>query len=273
MVTSDSTLVLGGTGTIGSQVVRQLRDSGHEVRVGSRHGEIPFDWSAPETWEPVLSGVGTMYVVLPDRTELPATFLGTAERADVRRVVLLSDRGIDIMNVTHLQKAERAVRDFCGEWTIVRADWFDQDFETFFRPAVLGGRLCVPVGAARQGFVDAADIGAVMARVGSSGDYAGRVLSLTGPRALSFSEALELISQATGRSITFDGSPEAFREAMSADGLPVEAIDTMAANFANLAARGDTELTGDVQEVLGRPARDFAAYVNDAADRGVWREG
>jgi uncharacterized protein YbjT (DUF2867 family) len=79
----------------------------------------------------------------------------------VRRFVLHSDRSLDVVNVTHLQKAERQVREAPLEWTIARADWFNQDFKIFFRESVMTGRLSVPVGEAKQGFVDADDIAAV----------------------------------------------------------------------------------------------------------------
>ena len=57
-----------------------------------------------------------------------------AYQTGVRRVVLHSDRSVDIMNVAHLREAERQVRESGCEWTIVRPDWFNQDFETFFAP-------------------------------------------------------------------------------------------------------------------------------------------
>jgi hypothetical protein len=89
--------------------------------------------------------------------------------------------------------------------------------------------------------------------------------------ALSFPEALALIGEATGRSLQFDGTPEAYRAEMGRAGLPEEVIEGLIENFQRLAARGDTRPTGVVEAVLGRPARDFADYVAEAATRGVWR--
>jgi uncharacterized protein YbjT (DUF2867 family) len=148
--TGNLILVTGGTGTVGRRVVAQLRDQGVAVRPASRHTEPPLDWSDPASWEAALQGVARMYLLLADYTELPEGFLERAVAAGVRRVVLHSDRSVDVMNVTHLQKAERQVRQLPLEWTIVRADWFNQDFETFFRESVIRGRLCVPVGEVKQ---------------------------------------------------------------------------------------------------------------------------
>jgi uncharacterized protein YbjT (DUF2867 family) len=269
--TGNLILVTGGTGTVGRRVVAQLRDQGVAVRPASRHTEPPLDWSDPASWEAALQGVARMYLLLPDYTELPEGFLEQAVAAGVRRVVLHSDRSVDVMNVTHLQKAERQVRQLPLEWTIVRADWFNQDFETFFRESVIRGRLCVPVGEVKQGFVDADDIAAVGVRALVSDEYVGQVLSLTGPRALSFPEALELIGAATGRSLQFDGTPEAYRAEMREAGLPEDMTRGLIENFQRAAAEGDTRPTGVVEEVLGRPAREFADYAAEAAARGIWR--
>ena len=51
----DPILVLGATGTIGRRLTRQLRAANAEVRAGSRRGEVRFDWTDPETWEPAVA--------------------------------------------------------------------------------------------------------------------------------------------------------------------------------------------------------------------------
>ncbi|GIF13950.1 NAD(P)H-binding protein [Actinoplanes teichomyceticus] len=266
----DPILVLGGTGTVGSRVAALLRDSGREVRVAARHAEQRFDWDDPGTWTGALSGVHGMFLLLPDQTGLPPEFLAAARQAGVRRVVLHSDRGLEVMGNAHLQSAERDVRESGLDWTIVRPDWFHQDFETFFRPAVMAGRLALPVPAARQGFIDAGDIAAVEVAALTSDDLIGELVEITGPRSISFGEAVGEISRATGREIVFDGSPEAYRAVMRSDGLPDEVIDMLVAGFTALESRGDTVPTGVVEKILGRPGLDFAAYATAAAARGVW---
>ncbi|MEU4547349.1 SDR family oxidoreductase [Nonomuraea dietziae] len=272
MITNTPILVLGGTGTVGSRVADRLRGAGHSVRVAARHAECRFDWSIPDTWSAALDGVHTMYVLLPDQTGMPESFMREAYRTGVRRVVLHSDRGVDVMNVTHLQEAERQVRESGCAWTIVRPDWFNQNFETFFRQAVLDGRLCVPVGSTRQGFVDADDIAAVTAQALIREDHLGQVLPLTGPRALSFPEALDHIQRATGLTVHFDGTPGAYRESLRAEGTPDEVIDTLIENFSAAAAQGDAEPTGVVEKILERPGKDFGTYAGEAAARGVWQQ-
>jgi uncharacterized protein YbjT (DUF2867 family) len=270
MCLDETILVLGGTGTVGSRVASRLRDAGRDIRVVSRHTEPRFDWAEPGTWAAALDGVPLMFVLLPDQTPMPEAFLPEALRAGVRRVVLHSDRGLEVMGLDHLQEAEHGVRDSGAEWTIVRPDWFNQDFETFFRQPVIDGRLCVPVGDARQGFIDADDIAAVEVAALTTDDLLGQLVEVTGPRALSFGEAATVIARATGREITFDGTPDAFRKSTSADGLPDEVIESLVEGYTRLRSRGDTEPTGAVERILGRPGVDFTAYAAKAAARGVW---
>ena len=46
----NTTLVLGGHGKTGRRVAQRLEARGLPVRIGSRSGQPPFDWYAPDTW-------------------------------------------------------------------------------------------------------------------------------------------------------------------------------------------------------------------------------
>src|ERR671912_2739086 len=93
------TLVVGGTGKTGRRVVERLEARGVPVRIGSRSGEVPFDWDDEATWAPALSGVGSVYVTyypdlaVPGSVEAVRSFADLAVKAGVRRLVLLSGRG------------------------------------------------------------------------------------------------------------------------------------------------------------------------------------
>jgi uncharacterized protein YbjT (DUF2867 family) len=106
------------------------------------------------------------------------------------------------MGDERLMAAERTVRKSGADWTIVRPSWFNQNFdEGVFRAAVMAGELAVPLGDLRQAFVDADDIAAVAAAALTEDGHAGQSYELTGPRALSFAEALEIVAgRRAGRS-------------------------------------------------------------------------
>jgi hypothetical protein len=57
-----TTLVLGGTGKTGRRVAERLVARGLPVRVGSRSGQLPFDWEDAATWAPAPQNVESVYV-------------------------------------------------------------------------------------------------------------------------------------------------------------------------------------------------------------------
>ena len=64
-------LVLGGTGKTGRRVAERLEARGMPVRIGSRSGEPPFDWTDRATWWPVLDGARAVYVSYPPDLAVP----------------------------------------------------------------------------------------------------------------------------------------------------------------------------------------------------------
>ena len=122
MNTHKPTLVLNGTGKIGRRVVERLIARGMPVRIGSRSGEPRFDWEDRSTWEPVLEGVGSVYVshhfdAIPGAAETLGSFADLAVESGVPRLVLLSGRGEQ-----EVVRAERAVRDSGAELTVLQLD-------------------------------------------------------------------------------------------------------------------------------------------------------
>jgi uncharacterized protein YbjT (DUF2867 family) len=264
-------LVLGATGTTGRRVVQLLRDSGHAVRPASRTSEVRFDWKDDATWDTAIGDARAMYLMAPDGVPVDASFVRHATDRDVGRIVLLSSMAIEAMGDERLMAAEQVVRESGGEWTIIRANWMNQNFdEGFFRDAVMGGALAVPVGDLRQAFVDATDIAAVAAAALTNAGHAGQTYDTTGPDALSFADAVEIIGRAAGREIQFLGSPDDYLAAMEPAGLPREQLLADIEAFAALRELGDQAPTDVVDRVTGQRPRSFATYAADAANAGAW---
>ena len=124
--------------------MRVLRDSRHEVRPASRNGEVRFHWD-DATWDTAIGDAAAMYLVAPDGVPVDPSFVRHTTDRGVRRIVLLSSMAIEAMRDERLMAAEQIVRESGVEWTIVRADWMDQNFdEGFFRHAVMSGRSPCP---------------------------------------------------------------------------------------------------------------------------------
>lgn len=268
----DEILVLGATGTTGRRLAGLLRANGEEVRAASRKGEVRFDWSDPGTWEPAVAGASRMYLMAPHELPVDPSFVRCAVDQGVRRIVLLSSRGIEAMGDERLMGAERTVRESGADWTIVRADWFNQNFdEGIFREPLMAGELALPLGNVRQSFVDADDIAAVAAAALTQDGHAGQTYEVSGPRPLSFAEALEIIHRVSGREVRFRGTDEDYLAAMGALGMPREQTRQELQAFAALRALGDGKPTDVVRRTTGRAPKDFESYAAEAAARGAWR--
>lgn len=268
-----TTLVLGGTGKTGRRVAERLTAQGLPVRIGSRTGEPPFDWENHDTWAPVLDGVEAAYVsyypdlAAPGAPAAIRSFTDLAVASGVRRLVLLSGRGEQ-----EAQACEQLVQESGAEWTIVRASWFCQNFsEDYLLEPVLGGEVALPVGDIPEPFVDAEDIAAVAVAALTQNGHAGQVYELTGPRALTFDEAITQIAKATGRDIHFVRvSPEEYAAALAEHAVPAEVIALMTYLFTTVLDGRNAHVTDGVKRALGREPKDFGDYARDTAATGVW---
>ena len=268
----EPTLVLNGTGKIGRRVVERLTARGRPVRIGSRSGEPRFDWEDRSTWEPVLDGVGSAYVshhfdAIPGAAETLGSFADLAVQSGVPRLVLMSGRGEE-----EVERAERAVRDSGAELTVLHSTWFAQNFsEDFWQEMVQAGEVALPVADTPEPFVDADDIADVAVAALTDDRHIGEVYELTGPRLLTFAEAVAEISRALGREIRYVPiSIEDFAAASAAQDVPSEVVEMLTYLFAEVLDGRNAHLADGVKRALGREPRDFSDYARDAAATGVW---
>jgi uncharacterized protein YbjT (DUF2867 family) len=265
-------LVLGSTGKTGRRVVERLTARGIPTRLGARSAEPRFDWDERDTWAPVLQGVGSVYLqhyldALPGAEEIIGSFAELAVANGVSRLVHLSGRG-----EAHAEQAEREVRDTGAEVTTLRSTWFSQNFsESYFLDGLLAGELTLPAANTPEPFVDADDIADVAVAALTEDDHVGEIYELTGPRLLTFSDAVEQIARATGSEIRYvPMSIEDFATGLDEQGVPGEWIELLVYLFQEVLDGRNAHLADGVQRALGREPKDFADYARDAAATGVW---
>ncbi len=276
-MSNDTVLVLGATGKTGRRLVPRLRLRGLSVRAASRSSATAFDWSDPTGWDAALRDVDAVYVVPPTVPGPVHDFVARAESAGVPRLVLLSGHGADTWRDSDfgrdMRSAEEAVRASKLGWTVLRSANFAQNFdEENFHAPLLAGELALPAGAVPEPFIDVDDVADVASEVLAEPDGHDRhVYELTGPRALTFAEAVELISRASGRVITYrQVSPDDYAASLVDQGLSRAAAQSVAAMFVMMDRGQIAGTTDDVTAVLGRPARTFENYVVQTAARGAW---
>ena len=266
-------LVLGSTGKIGRRVVERLTDRGVSTRLGSRSARPAFDWDDPATWAPAVRDVDAVFVsyqpdlAFPGAADTVAAFVDRAMASDVGRLVLLSGRNEDGALL-----AERAVQQSGAAWTIVRSSFFAQNFsESFFVDAVRSGAVAFPAGNVAEPFVDADDVAdvAVAALIGDAHD--GQLYEVTGPRLLTFAEAVREIAEASGTNVDYlPVSGEEYASALRTEGLDPDYAADLTVLFTTVLDGRSAYVTDGVQRALGRGPRDFADYARTAAATGVW---
>jgi uncharacterized protein YbjT (DUF2867 family) len=267
---STHTLVLGGTGKTGRRIVERLRARDVSVRVGSR--ALPFDWYDASTWEGALDDVSAAYVsFFPDLAmegapELIGAFARLAASRGVERLVLLSGRG-----EPEAQRAEQELIAAGTAWTVVRCSWFAQNFsEAFLLDAVRAGEIALPAGDVPEPFVDADDIADVAVAALTDDRHVNRLYEVTGPRALSFAEAVGEIAAAAKRPIKYvQITPDDFVVSMRPY-APEDIVQLLHDLFTVVLDGRNTPIAHGVEEALGRPARDFSDYVRRTAAAGTW---
>ncbi|WP_328446874.1 NAD(P)H-binding protein [Streptomyces sp. NBC_00386] len=266
-------LVTGATGRTGSRVARAARAAGLTVRAASR--ATGFDWEDASTWAGALSGADAAYLAHPTDVGSPAATKAVGALAreavglGVRRLVLLSSRGEDRARPT-----EEALVTSGADWTIVRASWFSQNFSE--GPLVEGlchGELVFPAGEVREPFIDVRDIADVVVAALTGGDrYTGRELEITGPRLLTFREAVAEISRATGEELTYTPvTARRYGDTLAGFGVPAEEAGFLVELFESLLDGRNSHLSDGVGEILGRAPRDFTDFAREAAAAGVWK--
>jgi uncharacterized protein YbjT (DUF2867 family) len=268
------TLVTGGTGKTGRRVADRLIKAGRLVRIGSRSAELPFDWEQQDTWEPALQGVKAAYVAYQPDLAVPgalttvAAFFDRAIASGVEKLVLLSGRG-----EVEAEQAEQALQATSVDWTILRSSWFFQNFsESFFLDPILAGQVALPViESVAEPFVDVDDIADIAFAAFTDPLHSRQLYEITGPKALTFTEAIGEIARATGREITFIPiSADDYRTELVRQGVPDDYIKLVLYLFATILDGRNTSLTDGVQRALGRPPRNFSDYVYKTAATGIW---
>ncbi|WPU94486.1 NAD(P)H-binding protein [Mucilaginibacter sabulilitoris] len=271
--TEKQILVLGGTGKTGSRVVERLIQMGCSVRIGSRSAEIPFDWNNQGTWLPVLNGMDAIYITFQPDLAVPGavnairTLSKLAVESNVKHLVLLSGRGEE-----EAQACEKIIMDAGINWTILRASWFSQNFsESYLLDGILAGHMALPVGNIPEPFIDVDDIADVAVEVLTNDSHYGELYELTGPRLLTFQNAVNEIAAASGRAIQYEQiSMDDYKAMLTKYKVPQDIIWLISYLFTEVLDGRNASLADGVQRALDRKPTDFSEYIKKTIATNVW---
>lgn len=268
-------LVLGGKGKTGRRVAKILTDLGVGVRIGSRSENPPFDWENATTWDTALEGIHAVYITYQPDLAVPGAlktieeFVSRAVIAGTKKLVLLSGRG-----EKEAQACEQVVMGAGTNWTIIRASWFNQNFsESIFLEPIQAGHVALPRGETLEPFVDADDIAAAVVEALLNDEHIGKIYELTGPRLLTFKQVVAEISNLTGKKIQFQSlTIDEYTAMLRQYQVPEDHIWLAEYLFSHVLDGRNSNVTHDIEKVLGRKPKDFIEYVTETAASGIWNQ-
>ena len=270
---SNKILVLGSTGKTGKRVAERLQNLQIPTRLGSRKGQPSFNWDEPGNWEEVLTGIETVYITFQPDVAIPRAFekiklfTEAAKLCKVNKLVLLSGRGEDTA-----EACEQLVIQSGIEWTIIRANWFMQNFsESIFLESILNNELVIPTAKSPEPFVDVDDIADVAVAVLMNKQHSYKTYVLSGPAAISFESATAQIATALNRPIAYtEISINEYADILKSYQLPDETVDLIQYLFTEVLDGRNETISNDIENILGRKPTSFKEYVLKTVKTGVW---
>jgi uncharacterized protein YbjT (DUF2867 family) len=273
-------LVTGATGNVGREVVNLLLSGGEKVVAVTRNPAkaalpdgahvVGGDPSRPQTLTPALRGVDAVFISPRALGDATAELLKLAAEQGAQRVVLLSavtvqDGGGEKRFADAFKAVEDAARASGLPWTILRSAEYASN-NLMWAPQIRStGKVKGAYGDAANSTIHERDIAAVSALALVDAAHAGHTYVLTGPQSLTQRDKVRIIGEAIGREVLWEEiSPKLVREAMLAQGLPVEIPDRLLGYLASRVGQPGPSST-DVEQVLGRPALTFAQWAAEHA--------
>lgn len=269
-----SFLIVGGTGTVGSEVARLLKEAGHSIRVTTRSppktpDQVRAELSTGEGLDAAFAGVQRAFflspVGYPDQYPILDPLIRKAREAGLEKVVLMTANGVEANDAAPMRRAELDLEKSGLAYDIIRPTWFMQNFNSFWLRDILEhGAIRLPAGDGKTGFIDSRDIAAVAASLLAGDGLANQAFTLTGPEALDHHQAARILSEASGKKIVYrDIDPAEFKRGLQAAGMVEAYADILVMSMGFLKSGLSATVSDSVESILGRPPGYLEAYARD----------
>ncbi|MHC2278097.1 uncharacterized protein YbjT (DUF2867 family) [Bradyrhizobium diazoefficiens] len=277
-------LVTGGTGLIGSELLRLLSQAGVPARALVRNPdkakELPGitwvvgDLARPETLDAAFEGIEKLFLLThyyEDMVELQHNAIVAARTAGVKHIVKISafaatDHSKAPIGQWHYQ-IEEEIKKSGMAWTMIQPHHFMTNLVAQAEYVVKEGAIYSPSGDGKIPYVDPRDVAAVAFVPLTQPGHLGKTYVVTGSEAISYRQASEIIGAAIGKKLRFvDETPEQARARRVREGVPPAVIESILAIGAYQRAGGKiVTITNTIAELTGRPPRTLAEYVQENA--------
>jgi uncharacterized protein YbjT (DUF2867 family) len=283
-------LVIGGTGRVGSQVVKDLLKRNATVRALVRKKDnassalagvetVEGDLLDPVSVQRALEGVDKLYLlngVVPEELTEGMIVFNLANKLKLKHMVYHSVFKVDsFKNVPHFASKlaiESAIRESNLPFTIIRPNYFFQNDEGLKDSLTKQGIYPMPLGKQGISIVDVRDIAEVAAIALTTEGHQGQTYNVNGPEVLGGPKIAEIWSGILGKEIRYAGEDmDAFEQQMRQQGPAWSAFDYRYM-FEGYLQRGFTASASDLEtmtKLLGRPLLRYDDFARETAQ--TWK--
>ena len=293
-------LVIGATGTVGSEVVKQLVSSSSSsdqniiirAAVHSQNKADKFkhynnktveivnmDYNNPGTIANALNHVDKLFLLTlpgPNMTHVYSNLVKEIRKSSgINHIVMLSsmaaeeETGAIGTTIGRLHRDEEKLIEESGTpYTFLRPGAFMQNFVNYLGQTIrTQNAFYLPAGDGKVSFIDARDIAAVSLQA-LTGDnrHIGKAYTITGHEAISYGQAAEILSKEVGKRISYVDIPEEdARRGMKESGMDDWFIDAMMEFYSIIRAGHAAQTTTVVEQITGRKPISFTQFARDYA--------
>ena len=275
-------LAIGGTGNVGSEVVKELKKRNADVRIlvrkkgtASPEGvEVAVgDLLDPVSVQQALHGVDKLYLlnaVTPDELTQGLIAYDLAKRLKLKHIVYHSvfrvEHFKDVPHFASKLAIESAIHEFDVPFTIIRPNYFMQNDASLKEPLTKAGIYPMPLGPVGISAVDIRDIAEVAAIALTSERHYGKTYNLNGPEVLSGPKLASVWSGLLGKEVSYSGDDmDAFEQQMR-KGAPSWSAFDIRMMFQGYLERGFIADAGDIEtltELLGHTPRRYQDFARE----------
>jgi uncharacterized protein YbjT (DUF2867 family) len=290
----ETILVTGATGTVGSEVIKQLSSATTATNIKAaihslenvkkvkkdRVEAVQIDYNKPESLTAALKDADKLFLLTHDSSksaEHASNLVAEAKKSGIRHIVKQSVMGADLqadVGTMRLHRlAEKVIEESGIPFTFLRPNEFMQNFVNFHSPSIKSNNaFYLPAQDAKVSIVDVRDIAAVAVKAltdddGNDDKHNNKTYLITGPEALSYHQAAEILSKATGKKISYvNVSDEEARGAMKEMGIDDWTINTISELYDYFRKGYASQVSSAVEEVTGKKPISFSQFAKDYAE-------
>ncbi|HSR04619.1 MAG TPA: SDR family oxidoreductase [Proteiniclasticum sp.] len=275
-------LVTGASGNVGAYVVKELVKMGEvvvaagtdklklEKMFGQDVETAVLDFTKPETFKEALFGVDRLFLMRPPHLGKPEDlypFIDFLKTCEIRLISFLSLMGVEKNTIPPHHKIEKYIERSGIYYAHIRPGFFMQNLSGIHSVEIRErDEIFVPAGRSRTSFIDARDIGLSVATVLHEAEkYKNTAHTITGAESLNYSQIAEILSQTTGRKISYKkpGFLKYRKHYVKARGLDRNYVNVTLALYFMTRLGTAEKVTEEFMEITGKKPRTFREFAED----------